>query len=587
MGVSSDINKPDKTEEREITATSSLYRATRSGTGGPVKSGVRDDTMRVGSVLRSRYVLEGVVGRGGSSTVFRATDLHRVMPLEIDGGFIALKLLQPALRDDPQALLRLRREFRQTQRLTHAGIVRAFDLDCDENDWFMTMELLPGRTARDWMELPHEPSGAIRIIGDCCDALEHAHSLGVVHGDLKPTNLVVSDDGAAKLIDFGSATSSGGRLELTSDLLPAATALYASPQVLAGHSAEPRDDIFSLACLSYGLLSGGRHPFGRRPSLEDGRAKVAPTYLRDIPPAVFEVIERGLSVERERRHDSARAFNRDLTEAFARATNPEQGGNFARINAHELRLPALLPASATVPANTGIDRVYRRVVPFVTAAMVVTVLLGALAMTRPGASHRLLQAAEPAAVRATEAHASTDTSVAPDPTSSPGDAADRDAANLDQPARESAPRVVAARPAGTVSFDTAAMHVSARQPLVAVAVKRLRTTRGSGAFGWRVENGSARAGIDFQRVGPAVVRFIDGQTVRTLFVPLISAQGPSIAQTARSFTVELEPIAGGAELGPIRRVTITIDPPTLPVATSAYQARAIDIMSRADPDEKK
>lgn len=587
MSVSSDSRESE--DERELTATSSLCRVSASpGSDSPPRSGLGSGSMRVGSVLRSRYVLESVIGRGGSSIVFRATDLHRVMPRETDGGVVAVKLLQPQLRDDPQALLRLRREFRQTQRLSHAGIVRAYDLDCDEHEWFMTMELLPGCTVREWMERPHASFAAMRVIGDCCDALEHAHSMGVVHGDLKPTNLFVTDDGAAKLIDFGSAASSGSHPGMTSDVMPAATALYASPQVLAGQAAEPRDDIFSLACLSYGLLSGGRHPFGRRPSLEDGRAKVAPTYLREIPPAVFEIIERGLAVERERRPASARAFKEEFLGAFALASHADQEGDSSRISAHELRLPALLPSTSAIAANSGIDRVYRRFAPFVSAGMLVMVLIAAVAMTRPGAPGHLAHAVEPQSAQAASADAIEATEPSSEsgrePASAPVNSTDRTAADRDQPARDPASRTT--RPPGVISFDTAAIHVSARQPLVAVPVKRLRTTRGSGKFAWRVENGSARAGVDFQRVGPAVDHFIDGQTVRTLFVPLISAQGSTVAQHARSFSVELEPVAGGAQLGSIRRVTITIDPPQA-TASSAYQARAIDFLSRTDSDDKK
>ena len=253
--------------------------------------------MAAGSVLRTRYVLEEIVGRGGSSIVFRASDLHRSLPLETSPHFVAVKLLQAEFRDDPQALLRLRREFRQTQRLSHPRVVRVFDLDCDGDVWFMTMELLAGETAKTWMQAARDPQEALKIIYACCEALEHAHQLGVVHGDLKPTNVVVGQEGNVTLIDFGSAANLDSAVGLPPGPTAATTALYASPQALAGKSAEISDDIFSLACLSYGLLSGGRHPFGRRPSLEDGRAKLAPTYVNAIPRELFEIIERGLAVE--------------------------------------------------------------------------------------------------------------------------------------------------------------------------------------------------------------------------------------------------------------------------------------------------
>jgi serine/threonine protein kinase len=564
-------------EMAENTATSAVTGGRpRTEAARPAPSSRRPDHIRAGSVLRSRYVLEDVVGRGGSSIVFRATDLHRVLPLDTDTSFIAVKLLQAELRDDPHALLRLRREFRQTQCLAHAGIVRVFDLDCDEDDWFMTMELLSGRTAREWMRAVRNPSDALSIIYGCCEALEHAHSMGIVHGDLKPTNVMVSDDGAAKIIDFGSAASPGSQLSLQSDPALAVTALYASPQVLAGKSPDVRDDIFSLACLSYGLLSAGRHPFGRRPSLEDGRAKVAPTHLREIPPALFDVIERGLSVERERRPASAGEFKRELAQAAEQGREPSRASDFDRIGIREVRLPVMLPRLASkVPGpNAGGSR--RRAAPFLSCAFLVAAVVSALALMHHGARDEMIRAAAPPTARADSIDVATATVPQPSPVAEPA-AATRDAGLHDATARD----------AGVISFDAPAMHVSATQRLVAVSVKRQRTTRGAGSFAWRVQSGTARAGIDYQRVGPAVDRFIEGQAVRTLFVPLIIDHAGSGPLSARTFTVELEPVTGGPELGLIRRVTVIIDPPPEPNSLATYQARAIDVLQRQEPEEKR
>jgi hypothetical protein len=567
----------DSSDENTATPPLAYGQHRADGRGAARSSGVPDN-MRTGSVLRSRYVLEDIVGRGGSSIVFRATDLHRLLPLETDASFIAVKLLQARVRDDPHALLRLRREFRQTQGLSHAGIVRVFDLDCDEDDWFMTMELLSGRTAKDWMQQPRTPSDALVIIYGCCEALEHAHSMGVVHGDLKPTNVMVADDGTPKIIDFGSAASPGSRSSPQSDLAPAPTALYASPQVLAGNNPDARDDLFSLACLSYGLLSGGRHPFGRRPSLEDGRAKVAPTYLREIPPALFEVIERGLSVERDRRQASAREFKRELAQAVARDGDPVRAGESDRISVHELRLPVMLPHVRAQVSQPTARSPRRGAIPFVTWVILAAALLSALALMRPGAPRDM---SRPAAASL----AQTDTrETAISAATTTEQAAETAPAVSNAGSRESGTRDSEARDAGVISFDAPALHVNATQPLVALEVKRLRTTRSRGAFAWRVLGGTARAGIDYQRVGPAVDRFIEGQAARTLFVPLINMSPSSTPPGARTFSVELEPVAGGPELGAIRRVTVTIDPQPTSGALAAYNARAVDVMQRQDAE---
>src|ERR1019366_3408360 len=136
-----------------------------------------------GSVLRSRYELEEVIGRGGTSIIFRAKDLHRALPQAAN--FVAVKLLRTEQRADPLAITRLKREFRQMQCLSHPGIVRVFDLDCDGDVWFISMELVAGRTVKTWIEKPGSHADALGIIAACCEALEHAHSLGILHGDLK------------------------------------------------------------------------------------------------------------------------------------------------------------------------------------------------------------------------------------------------------------------------------------------------------------------------------------------------------------------------------------------------------------------
>jgi hypothetical protein len=113
---------------------------------------------------------------------------------------------------------------------------------------------------------------------------------------------------------------------------------------------------------------------------------------------------------------------------------------------------------------------------------------------------------------------------------------------------------------GVISFEASTVHASAVQSLVAISVKRLPATS-RGAFLWRVERGTAQPGVDYERIQPQVVRFIEGQTVRTLFIPLINSPGTSVQRGPRTFTVALERVKGGPALGRFARVTVTIDPP--------------------------
>jgi predicted Ser/Thr protein kinase len=568
---------PDGEDAGENTAaTPSLTKAERTDETRASSAHSFDADIGIGTVLRTRYVLEEVVGRGGSSLVFRASDLHRRLPFETSSHFVAVKLLQDEFRDDPQALLRLRREFRQTQRLSHPRVVRVFDLDCDGDIWFMTMELLAGQTAKTWMQAARDPQDALKIICACCEALEHAHSMGIVHGDLKPTNVVVGEDGRVTLIDFGSAANPDGAVGLPPGSAAANTALYASPQALSGGSPEISDDIFSLACLSYGLLSGGRHPFGRRPSLEDGRAKLAPTYMNAIPRELFEIIERGLAVDPHQRPASADEFRRELTRA-ADSIAAASALAAPREQAHPV-----VPQSEPELLHAGVvaRSVTRRAMSMANVIMLTVLTLSAVMLFRIGTHRPAMQVAVTA--DAPDSGHLTGSSGAPVAAAPTGNAADDRSGSGTQ---NGAQTVAATEPApptadnGVISFEAASVHASPNQPMVAVSVRRLRSTRSVGAFIWRVEGGSAQPGTDFGPTRPELVRFNRGESVRTLFIHLVAARALPRPAHPRTFSVVLEPVAGGPELGRIRRATITIDPPPESIASAAYRVHSVDARS--------
>jgi serine/threonine protein kinase len=517
-----------------------------------------------GQILCSRYVLEQVIGRGGTSVLFRARDLRpgapqrRAAPNASSHG-VAIKLLHAEQRADPAALTRLSREFRQMQRLSHRGIARVFEMDCEGELWFISMELVAGQTVDSWMRTAAADTDALRIITDCCEALEHAHSLGILHGDLKPTNVVVAEDGTAKLIDFGATPNPGTGVAGVFDASVGTTPLYASPQILSGMSAERRDDVFSLACLSYSILSKGRHPFGGRPSFEDGRAKSAPTYVRAIPPALFEVIERGLSAERERRPASAREFLSLLIAADQRGSTQRTG---------------TAAAPAEVPARSPSPRLFRHVrqtartpVPRAATGATSLALDGFDAIGKPDwhshSSARLIVAVL-AIVGVTEflqldtrREASVAAAIAPAAAAATPEAV----STVRPPAETVLQSDPSAHDSGVISFETPTVHASAGQSMVAISVKRLAASAGSAAFSWRVERGTAQPGIDYERVAPRMSRFIEGQVVRTLFIPLIMTGAPLVARGPLTFTVALERVAGGPALGRFARVTVAIDPP--------------------------
>lgn len=515
-----------------------------------------------GCLLGKRYLLEEEIGRGGCSVVFRARDLGAAAAREIPGRLVAIKLLRAKHRHSPRARARLKREFQQLSGLSHPGIVRVLDLDCEAAACFLSMELIAGQTAQSWMRAPREVSDVLRLTHSCCVALAHAHSRGIVHGDLKPTNIMVTPQGTARLIDFGSALSMGSDGASRPDPSAAATLAYASPQVLAGKSAEPRDDVFSLACLIYALLTGGRHPFGGRPSLEDGRAKSAPTYLHAIPPKLFEVLKRALSAEPDRRPASMQEFLSAVTAAASLDASAETRAECPIVPLHHPKVLVQTSGRDQSAAPRSMDHGRRS--PrhaWLTGSLIVlvAVIVGGTLSLRAGAQRPIAHADArlPAIVRPAAAKSMPES-----------------------PLLVAAPEEPKASPmvSGLVSFETPTLEASAAQSLVAITVKRSHPTSGPGTFMWRVMRGSAEPGVDYEEGKPEVARFVEGQTVRTLFIPLLNTTAQGLAgHRPRSFTVVLERSAGGLALGRFARVTVTIDPlPEVPgwQRSSVYQVRA-------------
>lgn len=260
-----------------------------------------------GAVLRDRYMIEKVLGVGGGSTVFSAVDRHRTQSPGAYGK-VAVKVLHARFRQDQARVFRLIREFRHMQRLTHAGIARVFDLDCDAGAWFITMELLEGQSLHRQLKDGLKEGEALRILTQCTEALAYAHDQGVMHGDLKPGNIFITHDGSVRLLDFGSVPDQDEAVATDRSLHLAATLAYASPQLLEEQGVEPRDDLFSLGCVAYELFSGGQHPFDHQSSLQARRKNLRPADIRAMPARRFAVIARMLAWERTARPASARNF---------------------------------------------------------------------------------------------------------------------------------------------------------------------------------------------------------------------------------------------------------------------------------------
>jgi hypothetical protein len=203
-------------------------------------------------LLAGRYRLQERVGRGGMADVWRAQDtrLDRV---------VAVKLLHPHLLPDERSRARFVAEARAAARLAHPGIVPVHDVVEDGDRTAIIFQFVPGESLADRLarEGPLPADVAARLAGEVAEALDHAHRAGVVHRDVKPANIVLDQDGRARLVDFGIArvlTEVASRLTADGDDM--GTLRYMAPEQLTGSAVDDRTDLFGLGLVLVEMLTG-------------------------------------------------------------------------------------------------------------------------------------------------------------------------------------------------------------------------------------------------------------------------------------------------------------------------------------------
>lgn len=264
-----------------------------------------------GSVVRGRFVLQAQMGGGNMGQVYKALDQRRQEAGDPEA-WVAIKLVQPAPGQHPQAREALHQEAQLAQRLSHPNIVRIFDVDSDSGSSFLVMEWLDGESlahfldGRRWRPLPRLQ--ALQIVEGICRALAYAHAQGIVHADVKPGNIFLAADGATKLLDFGVAQVTD---QQTGEPVPALvrghTPEYASPEVIEGEIPATADDLFSLACVGYRMLAGKR-AFGKLNALEARAAGQRPERIEHLPPAQWHALDQALAFRRADRQPNVNAF---------------------------------------------------------------------------------------------------------------------------------------------------------------------------------------------------------------------------------------------------------------------------------------
>jgi serine/threonine protein kinase len=279
-------------------------------------SGEPEKMKGVGDTLNGRFVLEECIGFGGMGMVYKALDLRKLEASDRNP-YIAIKVLNVQFRGHPKSLIALQREAKKAQTLAHPNIVTVYDFDRDGQTVYLTMEYLSGEPLSRMLRHPDfrglPLADTQHIVTGMARALAYAHERGFVHCDFKPANVILTDAGDVKVIDFGIARAirkPSQESEVTvfdPGSLGGLTPAYASPEMLEHRDPDPRDDIYALACITYELLTG-KHPFDRLTASQARNAAMKPQRPKDLGQRQWKALRSALAFEREARTPTVARF---------------------------------------------------------------------------------------------------------------------------------------------------------------------------------------------------------------------------------------------------------------------------------------
>jgi len=289
-----------------------------------------------------RYIILEKLGEGGMAAVFKAHDSR----LDRD---VAIKIIRTDTYDTKEFFARFEREAKALAKLQHPNIVNVIDYGDHEGIPFLVMDFIPGGTLKDRIGQPTSFKDAALILAPISRALEYAHKKGIIHRDIKPQNIMITESGDPMLTDFGIAKILGGEevTELTKTGLGFGTPGYMAPEQLLGAKADKRLDIYNLGIVFYEHISG-RKPFRvsdlSEMLLQDDE-EIAEHLKRflpyELPPKVFECLTKALAKNPEDRYQEMGEFAKALeqfsrfearrTEPLPKPSQPPQTGRFASL----------------------------------------------------------------------------------------------------------------------------------------------------------------------------------------------------------------------------------------------------------------